>query len=95
MSTATFIDGVHARGAFVHAQQAAGLDATVLQADQVRALMVELSTLQFAVVDATAITLVVTAGSWTQHQKQSLIAATAEASFRRARAFWETRATGV
>jgi hypothetical protein len=87
MSTATFIDGVHARGAFVQAQQAAGLDATVLQADQVRALMVELSTLQFAVVDATAITLVVTAGSWTQHQKESLIAAIAEASVRRTMGF--------
>jgi hypothetical protein len=87
MSAATFIDGVHARGAFVHAQQAAGLDATVLQADQVRALMVELSTLQFAVVDATAITLVVTAGSWTLLQKQSLIAAIADASVRRTMGF--------
>ena len=65
----------------------AGLDAILLQADQARALIIDLSTLQLAIADATAVTVAVTSGSWAQLQKQSLVAATAEASFRRTGAF--------
>ena len=87
MAAAAFIDSVHARAAFVQAQTEAGLDTTALQEDQVRALIVDLSTQQFAIADATAVTVAVTSGSWAQQQKQSLIAAIAEASFRRTGAF--------
>ena len=87
MAAALFVNGVHARGAFVQAQLDAGLDAVVVQADQARALLVCLSTLQFAVEEATTATRAVTAGSWTHQQKQALIAAIAETTVRRTLTF--------